>query len=141
MARRRSTPRSFVGQVSVSVPNRRAAPFRRPRTSLLRPRPPLTAVINRAVSERLKALHRRFAPRARLAATVRSYTTRLMPGRRLVSIFRPVVRAFHHSPCQTRADRKRVMFARGVAGRRWGSGGGPKPPRFRNEFSNVTCRR
>jgi len=43
------------------------------------------------------------------------------------------------TPCQDRSRRKTVLFSLGVAGRRWGAGGGPSG-RFRRTFaSNFSC--
>lgn len=44
-------------------------------------------------------------------------------------------------PCRGRAVRRSVMFAAGVAGRGWGSGGPNMLQARRSEFSNATCKR
>lgn len=45
------------------------------------------------------------------------------------------------SPCDRRRKTRAMMFVNGVAGRSWGSGGGPKPPSKRALDSQVSCKR
>lgn len=58
--------------------------------------------------------------------------------------FPPAVKPFFlpsSDPCAQRRAVRAMMFVNGVAGRRWGSGGGPKPPTKRVVNSEVSCRR
>lgn len=60
--------------------------------------------------------------------------------RRIERIARnPVIRTEDNSICRTREKRKEVMFAQGVAGRKWGRGG-PNMKRARRSLkSQYTC--
>lgn len=44
------------------------------------------------------------------------------------------------TPCQIRAQRKEIMFAHNVAGRKWGRGGPKMRGARKTVFSNYTCR-
>lgn len=46
-----------------------------------------------------------------------------------------VMRGLPPGPCPGRQTTKEVLFANGVAGRRWGSGGGPSPEAMRLKSS------
>lgn len=43
----------------------------------------------------------------------------------VITLGKPVLNS-RSTPCKRRAERREVMFARDVAGRKWGSGAGPK---------------
>lgn len=43
------------------------------------------------------------------------------------------------TPCDRRRKTRVMMFVSGVAGRRWGSAGGPRPPVKRTLQSEVSC--
>lgn len=102
-----------------------------------RPRLFQTAVINRRLETAFQAVRRAISPRPRVGVSRRAST------RSTVNPIRPAwtrpVLSTSSSPCASRRERKSVMFALDVAGRSWGSRGGPSAPRRRTVESNYTC--
>lgn len=85
----------------------------------------------RPLPDVLRARRARIAPTAVLHAGVRqAQPVRLV--RALLPLGKPVL-SRRSTPCDRRRDRKEVMFAAGVAGRRWSRGG----PRMRGARVSV----
>lgn len=79
----------------------------------------------------------RRAVRAGVPSGLKAITRRYRQLRALGRMLKPA----RETPCQRRAQRRQVIFANQVAGRSWGSAGGPRMANaHRTLNSNYTCR-
>lgn len=109
------------------------------RNPLLLPRRYATALsTGRQQWDDLRSLRARFRLREATALPVVKQVQRRQ--RQLVSLVRPFF-SERSSPCVRRSERKQVMFAKEIAGRRWGSGGPIMKDARRTVESAYQCRR
>ncbi|AFS65321.1 hypothetical protein [Dragonfly-associated microphage 1] len=105
------------------------------------PRSNLTAVTKALADQVFQYVRESYRPGPRAMVVYRPSQKRLSRRSR-VDLLRPVVRPNKsRNFCQLRRERKEVMFARGVAGGRWGRRGPDMYRASRTAYSNLTCRR
>lgn len=130
-------PDGKVGRIPTKVHSDPSVRFPLPiRSTLPRRRAP-SGVFADLVLSKLAQQVRRVVP-APIVRAVRWLGRDSRPYRN-VRLFRPVFSS-GRTVCDIRSERRQVMFAKRVAGRRWG-GRGPSPPRRRTLNSQVSCRR
>lgn len=114
---------------------------------LLLPRPKAVATLTRFDQlRRLQAeltwsRRRRYSQPVVNSAPTRKLTRPHLVRSILTRLARPSVDPRVRSPCLSRSERKQVLFARQVAGRKWGRGGPYMKNSRRTHLSYFTCRR
>lgn len=143
--RARRSSRTYVSQVGDSLSVGREPLLLASRRPSLLPRLSATAYPVRRQPElwlRSVPVHRRVARTRAITPTAADLRRRFLKGQSFTrNLLRPRMDPALRV-CVSRLDRKEVLFAKRVAGRRWNSGSGPDMRRARrSQSSNYSCKR